>query len=392
MTPAHHDVVIVGGAVMGSAVAYFLSAEPDFDGSIAVVEKDRSFQFAASSRSTSGFRQQFSTEVNIRLSGWSARFLADAGNHLALDDDRPEIGICERGYLYLGAPDQVATFEANNQLQRALGVDALLLTPAELAARFPWLTVDDVAIGSLGLAGEGWFDGYSLMAAFARKARAAGVEYRFAEVVRIDAARDFTVGLADGSTITAGRVVLCAGTATVALAAQLGIDLPIHAVKQLVFPFSSPFAALDMPYVFAPDGLFCRPDGRDFIAGIGIAAEDENVALDDFDVDHRRFDDAVWPRLARRVQGFEEARPRGGWAGHYDVSLFDHNPFVGAIDAVPGLYLAAGFSGHGMMQSPGIGHAMAELITHGRFRTLDLAELGFDRIAASRPVFEGIQY
>lgn len=360
----HVEVAIIGGGVMGAATAYFLAEDPCFSGRIAVLEKDPTFASGASSRSTSGFRQQFSTAVNIEMARFSADFITHADLHLSVDGQGAGVPVCEAGYLYLGGPRQAEAFAANNALQRAHGVDVALLDPVELARRFPWLILDDVAVGSLGLGGEGWLDGYLLMTGFRRRAQQGGAAYRYREVValRTGPAGGYELVLDDGALLLADQVVNVAGADAPALAAQLGVHLPVARLKQSVFSFSSPFRAPAMPYVFTPDGLFFRPEGADYIAGMAIAANQAPCHAADLELDHALFDEEVWPRLARRAQGFEEARFKGGWAGCYDMSLYDHNPFIGLVEGLPGYVMATGFSGHGLMQSPAVGRALAELV------------------------------
>ena len=144
-----------------------------------------------------------------------------------------------------------------------------------------------------------------------------------------------------------------------------------------------------MPYVFTPDRLFFRPEGSSYIAGLGISDHEE---MTDAEVDYGLFEEEVWPKLAFRVSGFEEARLRSAWAGHYDMILFDHNAFVGCVPGLAGFYLANGFSGHGLMHAPGIGRGLCELVVYGEYRTLDLSELSVSRIAAGAPISESIQY
>lgn len=390
----HYDVAIVGGAVMGSSTAHFLAENPDFDGRVIVLEKDSSYSRAASSRSTSGFRQQFSSPVNILLSRYSAEFIKSANIMLRVDGQSPGLDIFEHGYLYLGGTDMVDAFVANNEIQRGMGASVRLLDRDELRKVYPWLNVDDVEIGSLGESGEGWFDGYMLMNAFRRSAQHRGVTYLYQEVCSLERQPrgEFGLTLADGTRMTADRVVNCAGTGAPAIATMLGLSVPVSIAKQNVFNFESPLKVDRMPYVFTPDGLFCRPEGGGYIAGTGIETDDTDVDPADMEADCSLFDTEVWPRLAFRVSAFEEARFKGGWAGHYDMSNFDHNPFIGAIDQIPNFYLASGFSGHGIMQSPGVGLSLSELIIYGGYRTLDLSPLGFDRIALGRPMFERIQY
>ena len=177
------DVVIVGGGVIGSAIAWSIVDDPTFDGTVTVIERDPTYRQASSSLSASSIRQQFSTPENIRISRFGFAFLQGAGARLAVDGVAPDVGLVERGYLYLAGPAGVATMRANHRIQVAEGAAVALLEPAEIAARFPWLTVDGLALGSLGLAGEGWFDGYALTRAFRAKARAGAATYLADEVV-----------------------------------------------------------------------------------------------------------------------------------------------------------------------------------------------------------------
>lgn len=389
----HVEVLIVGGAVMGSSTAYFLAQHDRLRGQILVVDTDLNYRRAASALSTSGFRQQFSTAVNIELSRFSSQFIREANRILDLPGAPAGIPLHEAGYLYLGNDAQRDGFAANHRLQRSLGVDVALLDRSALKQSFPWLSLDEVAVGSLGMSGEGWLDGYLLTMAFRRNAQRRGAIYRQATVNGLRLRPDglFEAALNESDTVTARNVVDCAGTSAPAIAAMLGIDVPVSAQKQSVFCFDSPFACPNMPFVFTPDGLFVRPEGNGYIAGIGISGEEE-TPLDDWTVDHGLFDDKIWPLLAGHIPGFERVRFKGAWAGHYDMSRLDHNPFIGPVAEIPNFYLASGFSGHGLMQSPGIGRALSELIVEGAYRTIDLGALAFHRIESGRPVFEGIQY
>lgn len=386
------DVVIVGGAAIGSATAYFLSANPDFNGRIVVLEKDPTYARAASALSTSGVRQQFSSPINVKLSHFSVDFLKDIDLHLGAGGESTGVVFHEYGYLYLGERAAVVGFEANHVLQRSLGVDVALLDKSELAKRFPWLNLDDIEVGSLGLSGEGWTDGYGMTTAFRRRARGNGVAYRQSSAVEIMRNDDQIVGVlcADGTTLATHHVVNASGAEGPALARTAGIDLPIRNIKQMVFAFESPFRPSAMPYLFTPDGLFVRPEGGGYIAGLGISDDAEESS--DFDVDFGLFESEIWPRLAVRATGFEEARFRTAWAGHYDLNVFDHNAVVGSVPTCKGLYLANGFSGHGLMHAPAIGNALAELILYGSYRTIDVTDLSIERFARNQPIREGIQY
>src|SRR5579864_2366568 len=170
-------VAIVGGGAVGSSIAYFLASHPRFRGEVVVVERDPSYRYASSALSASAIRQQFSTPVNIDISRFGLEFLRRLGDHLAVGDERPDVGLSEPGYLFLATPAGVPILEQNHRVQREHEVDVALLTPAGVAERFPWMNVEGVAAASLGLSGEGWFDGYALLQAFRRKAQALGVTY-----------------------------------------------------------------------------------------------------------------------------------------------------------------------------------------------------------------------
>lgn len=385
------DVVIVGGAAIGSSAAYFLSAHAGFRGaSVLVLEQDPSYAWCATTRSVASIRHQFSTPGNIRMSQFGTDFIRDGARHLAVDGDGPELGFHEGGYLFLATGSGADGLRRNYAVQRACGVDVAWLGPAELAARFPWLRVDDLAAGTLGLSGEGWLDAHALMHGFRRKALSQGVTYRSARAValRRSGRRVTGVVLDDGSAIACATVINAAGTGAAALARTAGLVLPVQARKRCVFFFRSPEPAPGCPLLIDPGGVYVRPEGAGFIGGIA-PPEEQDPECFDFEVQHALFDEVVWPALAHRIPGFEAARVHNAWAGHYDVNLLDHNLVLGSHPDVANLLFANGLSGHGLQQSPAIGRALAELVvTGGRFETLDLSEFGWQRVLENRPLRE----
>lgn len=383
------DVVIAGGAVVGSAAAYFLSAHPGFTGSVLVLEPDPSYANCATTRSLASIRHQFSTPGNIRMSQFGTGFVRQAAALLSVDGVAPDVGFHEAGYLFLATPDGRATLQVNHVVQRRCGVDVALLEPAQLAQRFPWLHTQDLAAGSLGLSGEGWLDAHSLMHAFRRKAIAQGVVYRAARVDSLlhHGNKVTALRLHDGSVLACGAVVNAAGTGAAALAASAGIDLPVQSRKRCVFYFQSPATLAACPLVIDPGGVYFRPEGAGFLCGVALPA-DQDPECFDFDVQHALFDDTLWPALAHRVPGFEALRLVRSWAGHYDVNTLDHNLILGAHPQLSNLLFANGFSGHGLQQAPAVGRALAELLVAGRFETLDLSEFGWQRVLAGQPMLE----
>lgn len=387
---AKQRVVIVGGGAIGSAIACFLLKDPDFDGRVTVIERDPAYSRASSALSASSIRQQFSTAINIELSLFGIEFLRNAGELLAVDGEQPDVGLREQGYLFLASQAGAGVLEENHRLQASLGADTVLLGPEALRQRFPWLSVEDIALGCLGLSGEGWFDGYSLLQAMRRKARALGATYLTAEACGLDheGLRIRAVLLADGSRIDCDVVVNAAGPWAREPAAWAGIELPVRARRRSVFVVSCPTHINDAPLVIDPSGVYFRPEGKgQFICG---TSPDEADDPDDLplEVDYRLFEDAIWPALASRVPAFEALRQTSAWAGYYEYNTFDCNGIVGPHPEIRNLIFANGFSGHGLQQSPAVGRGVAELIVDGAYRTIDLAPLAFERIAASRPLLE----
>jgi FAD-dependent oxidoreductase domain-containing protein 1 len=388
------DVVIVGGAAMGSSTAYHLMADPSFKGRVLVVEKDTTYQRSASALSAASIRQQFSSPVNIRISLFGIAFLRAIADHLSVDGERPEIGLREGGYLYCASEAGAGALAENHAIQAAQGADILLMDPAGLKERFPWLNVDDLAAGTWGRSGEGWFDGWGLLQAFRRKARSLGAEYRAGQVVGLDREGNRVTGvrLADGTSIACGALVNCAGAGGREVAALAGVEIPVAAKRRYVFTFTCRERIENCPLLIDTSGVYVRPEGEGFICGASPSADaDPDWRDDDPDtqeVDWSFFEENVWPALALRVPAFEAIRPGRAWAGPYDMCLLDHNAIVGPAGEVQNLYLCNGFSGHGLQQSPAVGRGLAELIAHGRYVSLDLSDLGYGRVLADRPLLE----
>ena len=384
---ASPHIVIIGGGAIGSAVAAHLT-EPARQArhpcSVTVVERDPTYARASSALSASSIRQQFSTPINIAISRYGIDVLR------AL----PQLGLHEGGYLYLATAAGEGVLRANHALQRRSGVDVALLSPTELQHRFGWLHTGDLAAGSLGLSGEGWFDGYSLLQAWRAQARAQGARYVVAEALGFECQNDGLratirrVQLSNTEHLTADVVVNAAGPWARTVAAWAGIDLPVAARRRTVFAVTCPTPLPACPLLIDPSGIWLRPEGQGFITGFAPPGADDADDLPLDQPDLHAFEDFVWPTLAARIPALEALRLQRAWAGYYEMNTFDHNAIVGLHPACGNLVFANGFSGHGLQQSPAVGRGLAELISTGAYETLDLSPLGWQRVLQGQPLLE----
>jgi sarcosine oxidase len=376
---AAYPVIVVGGGVMGSSVAWHLKSDPTFAGRVIVVERDPTYARASSALSASSIRQQFSTPLNIQLSRYGIGFLRRAKELLDV-----ELGLKEPGYLFLASQAGEPVMRATHAIQKAEGCAVELLDPPALEKRFPGMSSAGVALASLGTKNEGWFDGPALMQAFRRKARELGAEYIADEVVGLS---PDAVVLRSGSRLAAQAIVIAAGPWSGDVAALAGIALPVEPRRRSVFVFDVRETPAPLPLTIDPSGVWFRPEGRFFLAGTTPAQGNDPPGAP-LEVQHQEWDDMVWPVLAERVPAFAAAKVVNSWAGYYEYNTFDQNGIVGRHPAIESLIFATGFSGHGIQQSPAVGRAVAELIVHGSYRTLDLLPFGYERISAGRRVRE----
>jgi sarcosine oxidase len=387
---ASADVIIAGGGVIGSAIGYFLKGWVGFPGSVMVVEKDPTYERASTPRSAGGIRQQFSTPENIAMSMFGIAFLRAAGDHLAVEGERPQIPFVEQGYLFLATAPGMPILRRNHEAQSAAGAEILLLDRDGLGARFPWLNLDGIEGGALGLKNEGWTDPYSLLQAFRRKARALGVSYVKDEVVGLALSGDQVAAaeLKEGGRIACGAFVNAAGAHAPEIAAMAGIELPVRPRKRFVYVFDCREPGLSgAPLTIDPTGVYFRPEGASFICGVSPPEEKDPDSLD-LEVEYELFEEVVWPTIAHRVPAFESIKLQRAWAGLYDYNTLDQNAILGPHPRLRNFHAANGFSGHGLQQSPAVGRAIAELIAYGAFRSLDLGRFSYERVIAGRPLRE----
>ncbi len=387
------DVVCVGGAVIGSAVAYFLSENPDFDGTVLVIEPDPSYESAQTSRAQNSIREQFSNPVNIEISRFGMDFIDNFDHNTEVEGEAPLINFRGTGYLFLADdPGHLATLGRDAELQQANGAGSRMLTVDEVAAGFPFLDTTTLVGARLGSMREGSFDGWALLQGFRRRAVHNGVRYLTDRVVDlvVDGGRVHSVVLASGRTVACGSVVNAAGTRAAQIAAMVGLELPVEprARTSFVFDCATPIEH-NVPLTVTPEGVHFRREQHHYVTG-AVPVDDRAVDPDDLGARHHEFEELIWPILATYVPAFDRVRVVTSWGGQYAYNVLDHNLVIGPPPSVPNFLFANGFSGHGLQQSAAVGRAVSELIVHGGYRTIDMSELGYQRILDNEPFLESV--
>ncbi|WP_436397571.1 NAD(P)/FAD-dependent oxidoreductase [Roseobacter sp. S98] len=382
---SNYDVVIVGGAMYGASLSWWLSRMPGFDGRILVIERDPTYEFAATSHTNSCIRQQFSNPVNIAISRFGAEFVHNFRDFLGGDPDVPDLALHSFGYLYLAdTPEFAANLQESQKIQAGLGAATQHLSRAEIAEKWPFYQLDDITAGNHNAVDEGYFDGGTMFDWFRRMGARNGVEYIHDEVTGVvkNAGRIDSVTLKSGASIGCGVLVNAAGTRGAQVAALAGLDIPVEPRKRYTYILEAAEPLdRDLPLTIDPSGVHFRTDGRYYMLG-GHADHDPAVDHDDFIADHSLWEEKFWPILATRVPAFERVRVINMWIGHYDYNTLDQNAIVGPSPEIGNFMFLNGFSGHGLQQAPALGRGLAELITDGSYRSIDLSAFGAGRILA----------
>ncbi|XP_054481921.1 FAD-dependent oxidoreductase domain-containing protein 1 [Anoplopoma fimbria] len=424
LPPERADIVIVGGGVIGWSIAYWLKQKERVRGGVKVivVEKDLTYSQASTVLSAGGIRQQFSLPENIYLSLASADFMRNINEHLGvLNEDPVDLQFNQSGYLFLASEEVAHIMEENYSAQRSAGAKVSLLSPTQLKQKFPWINTDGVALASYGLENEGWFDPWTLLNAFRRKAISMGViqccgevtDFKYTtkhttstdgdqmELRRITSVKVQMPNSLEYQPVECAIVVNAAGAFSAKLTEMLGIGsgprdsiagipLPVEPRKRYVYVVHCPDGpGLDTPFMIDYSGVYFRREGLggNYIAGTS-PEEAEEPDTSNLEVDHQFFEEKIWPSLASRVPAFEKLKVTSAWAGFYDYNTFDQNGIIGMHPLINNMYFATGFSGHGLQHSPAVGRSVAELILDGNFTTLNLSGLSFQRILAQEPKLE----
>lgn len=375
------DVVVIGGAVMGASVAFWLTRmQPGLD--VLVVEQDTSFARSSTALSVASIRQQFTTAVNVEISRFGIGFIRDFAALSGLD-----LGLKENGYLFLASTAEGAgTLAEVAAMQRAHGAATEVWSPDQIAARFPWLNTGDLTAATFGPRDEGWFDNMGLLAGFRSMAKAQGARFLTDRVtgLALTGGRVTGVVLEKAGPVACGRAVNAAGTRAGDVMRMAGLDIAVEPRKRTVFVIDAPNARHPQAPLLVDQGFYLRPEHGQWITAT-VPQDDGPCAADDFEPDLHLFEEVIWEQLYHRAPGFDAVKVVRHWVGHYAFNTLDQNAILGPHPQVPNLYLCNGFSGHGLQQSPAVGRGIAEHILTGGWQTIDLSDLGVGRMLAGQP-------
>jgi len=378
-----YDIAILGGAIMGSSAAYFLKMLAP-SASICVVEPDPTYEFCSTLRASGGVRVLFSCPENIEMSKFGRSFIQRFPQEMAVGDRAAPVDWVEGGYLFIVPPHAMALLESNFERQLQHGCEVELLSPVQLKDRFPSMFVGDLAGGVHSLR-DGWCDPNGLLQGFRRKAISLGADYIEDRVIGFSSSRQLVrdAQLESGRTISADAFVNATGAWAAQLCAMVHMPLPVSPLRRFEHYFTAGKPMERLPYVKDVDRLAFRSEGVGFSGG--LVDSDESRGFN-FEVDHDYFERVVWPAAAHRFPPLEAAKCHRTWSGLYEQCELDGNPIIGNWKGqLENFYVVSAFSGHGMMHAPAAGRAIAELIAHGEFQTLDLSRFGYDRVVRGEP-------
>ena len=390
MKNKNYDVLIVGGGVIGCSIAHHLLND-GMDGTVAILEKDPTYEFASTPRSMGGIRQQFTTEINIRICLHSIQAFERFDEEMEVEREQAHAEYKPFGYLMLADEKNWDILQKQCHFQRSLGVDVVLLTPTEIKEMIPHLNTEGLLGASFGRR-AGYMDPYGVLIGYRRKAQFLGAHYIHAKVVEILRRENRVQGVrtSKGEVLEGAVVVIAAGPWAAEVGKMAGIELPVEPSPQMVFHFDpAEKFAYDLPFVFTSRGQWFRHESGKQMVTEKHRSDEPGFR---FDWDRKFFEEELWPGLAQSVPSFDRLKLMRGWSGLYEENTLDHNALLGSYPGLDGLYVAVGFSGHGLMQSPAVGKGMSELIRTGCYETIDLSPLNVDRIFTGRRVFEEAVY
>ena len=376
--PKHASIVVIGGGVIGASVAHHLAAR----GARGVIVLDRAERpgMGSTGAATGGFRAQYGTAINVRLS-----LLARSKLHAFEDETGVDPGYEQAGYLWLASSESaLEALRAGNRMQRDEGLaEACLVTPAEIARIQPHVDLAGV-VGGAFCPTDGFIRPLAMLEGYRAAAERRGVTFVWGPDADVRALR--RTGRLDevvcaGGSIACDAAVNAAGAWARSLAAMAGVDLPVEPLRRQVLP-TQPTNALPakMPMtIWADDGYHLRMrDGRALLLwpSSGVLGRPLDTSVDP------AWMDEVESATRRRVPALAEVAVdrAASWAGLYEISP-DKHAILGRAPGCENFYLVNGSSGHGVMHAPALGHLLAEIILDGHANALDVTCLRPERFA-----------
>jgi len=401
------DLIIIGGGIIGGSTLYHL-AQLGYPGKVLVLEREDALSKGSTALSAGGFRNIWTTPINMQLTSYSIKKLAAFREEL----DWP-IGFDQRGYLFCQTEDKFENAKTFGAEWERNGVRIEFLTPREVEKKVPGLKagidhIDPEVNEILGMKAFGGgvfgpdcgaFDPSAAAVGYYERAiQAFGgrAELRLRTAVkrlRISEGSYRGVELEDGTFIESEKVFVAAGAWTNQLMEDSGVsgdDLPpVKPLKRMLFITNlPPIDAFDrIPMTIIDDGIYFRPEGPNLLIG---RADPFTEAGFDMTADAQYYEEKINFVMQERVPGMERCRLMSMWAGLYDTNMVDHNAVLGEHPHYANLLFATGFSGHGAMEAPAAGLAMAEVAMYGEYRTLDCSPLSIARFWEGKPIHETI--
>lgn len=376
-------VVIAGGGVIGSSIAYYLSCAGV---PVTVVEPDPSYEFAATPRAVGGIRLLHGVRQNVEMSQFGMQVFKNFGAHVQGASVDFDPAFRQVGYLFMvSGASAIAEIESTARMQRALGVDVVLMDRAQLIARYPSFDFSRIDAGVFSFA-DGQIDPHAALMGYRRCAQARGAVYLRDRVcgIEVSGRKVSAVRLQSGSQLAADRVINAANCWAPEVCAMVGMPVPIAPMRRQQFFFRIQAALEPIPVMREMSGFALRPERDGYLVAATKFKEPRGF---NWQLEHGLFEDELWPALVERSTAFEALRLHNGWVGHYDMNDMDGNPIIGPFEeGVEGFFVAAGFSGHGLQHAPAVGRGLAELLTGGRYETIDLSPFSYRRVLENRPL------
>ena len=382
----NYDIVIIGGGIIGSSVAYHL-ARDGRAGTIAVIERDMTYSEAATPRGSGGIRQLFSLPENIEMARYGLDFYKKFDQTMSSKGDQISISFRRQGYLFVSDAGNEKVMEQNFHNQQKMGVKAQLLDNTNLEQLFPSIYNNDVKLAVYS-PDDAWIDAYSALNGFKSKARELGVTYVSEEIssANIQNKKIKSLKCEEGPTVRGEVFILATGAWSGEIAKYFDVNIPVEPMSRESYFFRCDKEIEPLPFIKTETDLAFRPEGNGFTGGM----PDWSVKGGwNWELSPTRFEDTVWPSLAHRIPAMKTIKLERSWRGHYARNNLDYNAIIGPWAANPhSLLLATGFSGHGIMHAPATGLAISELFLEGRYKTIDLTRFGTERVLAEKPYRE----